>query len=193
MARSRTSSVSGLLALVALFLLIKYYWLIPLVVVVLIIWLLIRYAFRKSSSPAPTAPRIEITSRVVHGNPNEKLPFELPAPPQTKWLFHTSIAGVSHRNADGSSREEVAAECEPGEFLTLLAEPDNPVDPNAVRVFRDNGKQLGYLKRHVAAEIAGNHWPISSLVTAVTEVIEGDDGDEAKTYYQVNVLFGRRE
>jgi len=41
-----------------------------------------------------------------------------------------------------------------GEQLVLDTEEDNPVDPNAVRVLRGNGEQLGYLPAYLAKEVA---------------------------------------
>jgi hypothetical protein len=65
--------------------------------------------------------------------------------------FFTKIAGVSHCNDDGTSRQDVVRRCREGEVLRLGREPNKPHDPNAVRVLRQNGEQLGYLPAHVAA------------------------------------------
>ena len=63
------------------------------------------------------------------------------------------LAGTAHRNLDGTHRQEIAAQCYPGEFLRLTHEPDNQFDENAVGVFRESGEQLGYLPRRFAAEM----------------------------------------
>ena len=63
--------------------------------------------------------------------------------------FFTKIAGVSHENSDGTSRQSVIKRCRPGDVLRLVREPNNPHDANAVKVLRRNGEQLGYLPRHV--------------------------------------------
>jgi hypothetical protein len=65
--------------------------------------------------------------------------------------FFTKIAGVTHRNKDRKSRQRLIAQCQIGEELVLEREPDNPVDPNAIRVLRVTGEQLGYIPAHVAA------------------------------------------
>jgi hypothetical protein len=65
--------------------------------------------------------------------------------------FFTKIAGVTHRNKDRRSRQRLIAQCHVGEELVLEREPDNPVDPNAIRVLRVTGEQLGYIPAHVAA------------------------------------------
>ena len=54
--------------------------------------------------------------------------------------FFSKVAGVSYRNEDGSSRQSIIRRCHIGERLLLKPEPDNPVDPNAVRVLRQNGE-----------------------------------------------------
>src|SRR5215470_3215511 len=67
--------------------------------------------------------------------------------------FHTKIAGVTHRNRDGSDRQELIRECQVFEPLDLEHEAVNPHDPNAVRVLRKTGEQLGYLRAELAADI----------------------------------------
>src|SRR5580704_1776547 len=58
--------------------------------------------------------------------------------------FYTKIAGVTHRNEDRKSRQRLITQCRIGEELTLQREPDNPVDPRAIKVLRVTGEQLGY-------------------------------------------------
>jgi hypothetical protein len=65
--------------------------------------------------------------------------------------FFTKIAGVTHRNKNRTSRQRLIAQCRVGEELALEREPDNPVDPDAIRVLRVTGEQLGYIPAHVAA------------------------------------------
>lgn len=70
--------------------------------------------------------------------------------------FYTKVAGVTHRNADRSDRQRIIADCKVGEKLLLDTEPNNLHDPDAVRVIRANGQQLGYLPAHLAGDIAPN-------------------------------------
>lgn len=54
------------------------------------------------------------------------------------------------------------ASFDPGARLALVAEPDNPHDPNAVGIW--NGErtlQAGYVPREVAAELAGDEVAVS--------------------------------
>src|SRR3954462_1757785 len=68
--------------------------------------------------------------------------------------FYTKIAGVTHRNDDRSDRQKIIQKCQLFEQLLLDHEEDNPHDPNAIRVCRTNGQQLGYLNSGLASEIA---------------------------------------
>lgn len=74
------------------------------------------------------------------------------SPLYDKW-FYSKIAGVSHKNADGSSRQEILLRCDPPESLHLVLESDNPVDPKAVALHRLNGEQLGYLNSDLAHDM----------------------------------------
>jgi len=60
-------------------------------------------------------------------------------------FFHLGVAGESHRNEDGSSRQEILKRVQPGEKIRLVPAPDNPFDHLAVEVRRQNGEQIGYL------------------------------------------------
>jgi hypothetical protein len=67
------------------------------------------------------------------------------------------VAGVSFRpeSLDDSSFD-------PGRPLSLVAEPDNPHDPNAVGVWNaERTLQLGYVPRESAPDLAGDEQAIS--------------------------------
>jgi hypothetical protein len=59
--------------------------------------------------------------------------------------FSVSLAGVTHANANGTSRQDLLAECRAGEVVELRRESDNPHDRCAVAVHRLDGTQLGYV------------------------------------------------
>ena len=64
-------------------------------------------------------------------------------------LVITKIAGYQHH--DGLPLDGAA----PGRSLVIIAEPDNPYDPNAIGIWVADGKnQIGYLPRDVAAQVA---------------------------------------
>ncbi len=68
--------------------------------------------------------------------------------------WYTSLAGVTKKNHNGRSRQEIIAECNRGEDLLLVREPGNPKDPNAIKVCRLLGDQIGYISSEVAARMA---------------------------------------
>jgi hypothetical protein len=75
---------------------------------------------------------------------------ELPLAPDEKRAFYQQVHGIYFRNDDGSSRQDVIRQCGLGEELKLVPEPTNPRDPNAIKVCRLNGQQLGYLPSNFA-------------------------------------------
>ena len=70
--------------------------------------------------------------------------------PRASRSFFTKVAGVTHRNDDGSRRQQIIPRCSIGENLILRREPHNRVDTGAIKVTRSNGEQLGYLPAHVS-------------------------------------------
>jgi len=64
-------------------------------------------------------------------------------------LICTKVAGVTFNN-----RQAIVARLNAGELIQLRREPDNPYDPNAIRVERLDSQQIGYLDRSMAAILA---------------------------------------
>ena len=70
------------------------------------------------------------------------------------FLYETKVVGVSKNNSDGSSRQEIIkTEVQEEDKLQLLAEPENPYDPNAVMVLSKLGNQIGYLNKEIAERV----------------------------------------
>ncbi|MCA8989788.1 MAG: HIRAN domain-containing protein [Planctomycetaceae bacterium] len=67
--------------------------------------------------------------------------------------YETQVAGGSHKNDDGTSRQEIISACSSGEFLWMEHEQGNKYDKHATRIIRANGQQLGYVPAHIAEEI----------------------------------------
>lgn len=63
------------------------------------------------------------------------------------------ISGEAQRNADGTSWQQIIKQCRVGETVTLLREPSNRYDGNAVAVLTRHG-QIGYVARDDAEEVA---------------------------------------
>lgn len=71
--------------------------------------------------------------------------------PTRKRIF--DLAGEGQINPDGTKRQAILRYCRPGQAVTLLREPDNHYDRNAVRIATDAGT-IGYLARADAFAIA---------------------------------------
>jgi hypothetical protein len=85
--------------------------------------------------------------------------------------FFTKVAGVSHKNRDGTRRQRILANCIPLEQLVLIHEDENPFDPNAIAVKRQNGEQIGYLRAELATEVAENNklgYKYTAFITMIT-------------------------
>ena len=69
--------------------------------------------------------------------------------------FYTKIVGVTFDNSNGTSRQSLIADLDnlPCD-LQLERQQENPHDCNAVAVLDPQGRQLGYLSRAVADQIA---------------------------------------
>lgn len=80
-----------------------------------------------------------------------------------------SIVGMGHRGT-----EEVVAALKPGAVLTLVREPTNKFDPNAVMVWAD-GVHVGYIPKSQNKPLAaiidskGMRWTAPSPVLATDE------------------------
>jgi hypothetical protein len=59
-------------------------------------------------------------------------------------VYFAQVHGITHKNADGTSRQDIIEGCREGEELALVPEPTNRFDRDAVKVCRANGEQLGY-------------------------------------------------
>jgi len=74
--------------------------------------------------------------------------------PRARWDY-VPVVGESHRNQDGSDRQQIIRErARPGDPVQLVPEPDNRHDRRAVKVCLATGEQLGYLDRDQARELA---------------------------------------
>jgi hypothetical protein len=70
------------------------------------------------------------------------------------YVLDTKVVGVSMNNADGTSRQAIILrEIFEDDPIALELEPDNPYDPNAVKVLSKFGNQIGYLGKDVAERL----------------------------------------
>jgi hypothetical protein len=64
--------------------------------------------------------------------------------------FRTKIVGLTHKNKNGTSRQEILRKCSVGESLVLQRDYGNPYDEYAVSVLRKTGEQIGFVPKDVA-------------------------------------------
>lgn len=98
-------------------------------------------------------------------------------------MFYSKLVGVTFEE-----RQEVIPTLSDGEKLALLREPQNPFDRNAIRVLTSDGRDVGHIRKEIAAEIAPNidqGERYSCYVTAVT------GGGEYS--YGVNIMMVKGE
>jgi hypothetical protein len=82
----------------------------------------------------------------------------------------TRIVGVTFEG-----RQKVVAQLSIKEQVWLRREPHNPHDGNAIRVERQNGQQIGYIGREIAAVLASHFDNYGEPVPAVVTALVGED------------------
>ena len=111
----------------------------------------------------------------------------------------TRIKGVSFNNINPPDeyRQDIIEELlqkgllQRGTELVLQRQPDNPYDSNAIAIFSQGGKQLGYVDRNLAsvyAEIMDKGYGVKAYVN---NVLGGEDeylyGVEIKIQIYINI------
>lgn len=87
----------------------------------------------------------------------------------------TRVVGVTFGN-----RQSVIAQLAAGEQLWLKREPENPYDHNAIIVERQNGQEIGHIKRELAAILAPHLDDFGKpLQATVTDILGGYYEDSA--------------
>ena len=94
--------------------------------------------------------------------------------------IRTNVAGVTHRNSDGSSRQKILKRMQEeyyeGDLLYLESEPENPYDENAIKVMNAEDEQIGYLSRDLAKTLAKRMDNGEEFYVELLEVTGGYDG-----------------
>ncbi len=101
--------------------------------------------------------------------------IEQPQVPDERRVFYLHVHGIYFRNKDGSSRRHVIRQCKAGDPLLLVPEPDNPHDPNAIKVCRKNGDTLGYISRVKATRLIMDISTGWTFRVTVDEIYSFDD------------------
>jgi len=82
--------------------------------------------------------------------------------------IETRVVGVTYEN-----RQAVVALLAEGERLSLVRDPCNPWDSNAVKVVRWDGQQVGFLERGLAAIMASKMDKFGGTFIATVKSITG--------------------
>lgn len=93
------------------------------------------------------------------------------------FMFHTKLAGVTYDH-----RQDFIKLLKVGQLLKIRRKPDNPYDANAIAVYDNRYRQLGFLPRNVASQLA---WKIDHGANVSVHVtnINGSEFDN----YGVNI------
>ena len=114
-------------------------------------------------------------------------------PPKPKYRFvRSKVAGVTHRNSDGVSRQALISRfARRGTSITLIREPNNPYQRNALGVWIDGpGRtvQIGYIKSELLADVI-------ELIDAgrleSIQIAEVTGGDPPRSF-GVNIVIKKR-
>lgn len=94
----------------------------------------------------------------------------------------TKIRGVTKKNEDGTSRQDLIQELSEGDILEIDHEFDNRYDSNALVVLSPSSERIGYL----SADIAERYAPLLDAGGMITGKVLQITGDE-ETSLGVNV------
>jgi hypothetical protein len=75
-----------------------------------------------------------------------------PLKPKPMYLLY-DVTGEAQTNPDGTVRQDEIRRCGEGDDVSLVPEPDNPFDKNAVKVVSERGICVGYIARTEVKEI----------------------------------------
>ena len=101
--------------------------------------------------------------------------------------FNVKLVGVSHKNADGMSRQAyIRRFAKPGMEVHLKPEPNNPYDANAIGawitarsliIFKAD-VQIGYLDSRLAGEVTRLLSRGGTASAVIVEIVGGTSGAE---------------
>jgi hypothetical protein len=118
--------------------------LIAIVAIFAVIWIIGHLKIFASKGPFSSIGR---PSNLYRSDPHSDREGE-----KRHWL--TTVVGVSFKNENGSDRQSIITRCREGEAILLIREPNNKFGPNAIRVCRTNGDQIGHIARDEAYRVA---------------------------------------
>lgn len=98
---------------------------------------------------------------------------------------YSNVAGISFMNDDFSERQQIAALCEPGEYLVFQPDPDNSYSVYAIRVSRTTNQQLGYVPESLAMILSEEIRLGYKVYGLIAEKTGGGEG----MHYGINFIF----
>lgn len=122
---------------------------------------------------------VYIVLQIYLANQEAKVRASLPTT-QVLRSWYTKVAGVTKKNLDGTSRQEIIADCREGEALLLVREPNNPKDPNAIKLCRLLGDQIGYISSEIATRMADEMDRGKKFSAKISEITGGVKGKRTR-------------
>ena len=137
--------------------------------------------YRESDAPSTQAPGIVDD---LFENANEILARDDYASIAEADSFVTKAVGVTFEG-----RQDVVSQLQAGDELLLERDYENDYDPNAVAILRENGDQLGYIRRQIAAHIA----PLMDEGVGYSARVLDVTGGEDDRSFGVNIQVDREK
>ena len=97
-----------------------------------------------------------------------------------KQQLEVFAAGVTFASLCGPNRQDIINECVGGEAIKLVRQPSNPHDANAILLTLDDGRDIGFVPRDTAEDLApqiDGGAKVSAEITYIDDV-ETDDGED---------------
>jgi hypothetical protein len=86
-----------------------------------------------------------------------------------------TVAGLSHPNSDGTSRQNYLRMCKVNEYMMLVRDGRNPYDPNAIKVCNKNGQQIGFIPQKLTREFASKIDAGAQYSVSIVEITQPDE------------------
>ena len=86
--------------------------------------------------------------------------------------FYTKVAGVTFDN-----RQRLIRRMSVGERVSLVRDPANPYDKNAIMVINSNGEQIGFISKELASTMAINMDSGVNFVATVSNITGMNPGE----------------
>lgn len=100
---------------------------------------------------------------------------------------HSKIAGVTKPNDKGKDIQKILSKLKPNTKLTLLREPNNSYDKNAIKIIV-SGKHIGYIKSDLAKTVAPLLDKGHKYNASINEITGGTSGKSFGCNYQITVF-----